>query len=179
MENLDETHFTVNMDNGCILGFRGDTVVKYVDVVAGGDAMTMVIRISRGRTSMVEAPMLIFTNGNNNYPIRGLEVTIPRVCYRTGPKDWMDQALFSQYFEEPRAYQPDLYNRTKTILVDNCTAHNITSRLAIVLAEKITTLRYLPPYAIYLCQLVDTFIISKIKDAWKRRWEAKKSKLIQ
>jgi hypothetical protein len=69
MENLDETHFTVNMDNGCTLGFRGDTVVKYADVVAGGDAMTMVIRILGGRRSMVEAPMLIFTNGNNNYPI--------------------------------------------------------------------------------------------------------------
>jgi hypothetical protein len=32
--------------------------------------MTMVIRILGGRRSMVEAPMLIFTNGNSNYPIR-------------------------------------------------------------------------------------------------------------
>jgi hypothetical protein len=126
MENLDETHVTVNMDNSRTLEFRGDMIVKYVDVVVGGDAMTMVIRISGGRRSMVEASMLIFTNGNNNYPIRSLEDTIPRVCYRTGPKGWMDHALFFQYFEEPRAYQPDLYNRTKTIWVDNCTRHNIT-----------------------------------------------------
>jgi hypothetical protein len=48
MENLDEIHFTVNMDNGRILGFRGDMVVKYANVVASGDAMTMVIRISGG-----------------------------------------------------------------------------------------------------------------------------------
>jgi hypothetical protein len=48
MENLDKIHFTVNMDNGCTLGFRGDTVVKYADVVVGGDAMTMVIRIFGG-----------------------------------------------------------------------------------------------------------------------------------
>ena len=32
VENLDETHFTVNMDNGKALGFRGDTSVKYADV---------------------------------------------------------------------------------------------------------------------------------------------------
>jgi hypothetical protein len=179
MENLDETHFTVNMDNGRTLGFRGDTVFKYADVVAGGDAMTMVIRISGDRRSMVEAPMLIFTNGNSHYPIRGLEDTIPGVCYPIGPKGWMDQGLFSQYFEEPRAYQPDLYNRTKTIWADNCTAHNITPRLAMVLAEKRTTLKYLPPCAIYLCQPADTFIISKIKDAWTKRWEAKKSELIR
>jgi hypothetical protein len=70
MENLDEIHFIVNMDNGRTLGFRGNTVVKYADVVAGGDAMIMVIRISGGHRSMVKAPMLIFTNGNNNYPIR-------------------------------------------------------------------------------------------------------------
>jgi hypothetical protein len=152
MENLDETHFTVNMDNGRTLGFRGDTVVKYADVIAGGDTMTMVIRILGGRRSMVEAPMLIFTNGSSNYPFRGLEDTIPGVCYRTGPKGWLDQALFSQYFEEPRAYQPNLYNRIKTIWVDNCMGLNITPRLAMVLAEKITTLRYLPLCATYLCQ---------------------------
>ena len=90
MKNLDETLFTVNMDNGRILGFRRDMVVKYANVVTGGDAMTMVIRISGSRRSMVEAPMLIFINGTNNYPIRGLDDTIPGVCYRTGLKGWMD-----------------------------------------------------------------------------------------
>jgi hypothetical protein len=54
MENLDETYFI------------------------------MVIRISGGHRSMVEASILIFTNGNSNCPIRGLEDTIPGVCYRTG-----------------------------------------------------------------------------------------------
>ena len=104
MENLDETHFMVNMDNGKALGFRGDTSVKYADVVAGGEAMTMVVRISGGRESSLEAHMIIFTNANSNYPIRGLEDSIPRVFYHTGPKGWMDQFIFSQYFMEPRAY---------------------------------------------------------------------------
>jgi hypothetical protein len=36
------------MDNGCTLGFRGNTIVKYADVVFGGDSMTMVVRISGG-----------------------------------------------------------------------------------------------------------------------------------
>ena len=73
----------------------------------------------------------------------------------------------------------DFYNCTKTIWVDNCTIHNIIPRLAMILAKKITTLKYLPPCATHLCQPADTFIISKIKDAWIKRWEAKKSKLIQ
>ena len=69
VENIDETHFVVNMDNGRTLGFRGDTTVKYAEVVSSGDSMTMVIRISRRRRSMIEAPMLIFTNPNSSYPI--------------------------------------------------------------------------------------------------------------
>ena len=95
IENLDEIHFTVNMDNGKALGFRGDTSVKYVDVVAGGEAMTMVVRISSGRGSNLEVPVIIFTNGNSNYLIRGLEDSISGVSYRTGPKEWIDQFIFS------------------------------------------------------------------------------------
>jgi hypothetical protein len=37
----------------------------------------------------------------------------------------------------------------------------------------------LPPCSTHLCQPADTFIISKIKDAWTKRWKAKKIELIQ
>ena len=59
IENLDKTYFTVNIDNGRALGFRSDTSVKYVDVVVGREAMTMVVRISRSRRSSLEASMII------------------------------------------------------------------------------------------------------------------------
>ena len=63
--------------------------------------------------------------------------------------------------------------------LDNCTSYSITPRLKEVLAAKRVIFKYLPPCATHLCQPVDTFIISKIKDAWTKRWEAKKSELIQ
>ena len=180
MENIDETHFVVNMNNKITLGFRGDITVSNAEVVSGGDSMTMVIRISRGRRSMIEAPMLIFTNSNRNYPICGLYDNIPGVCYRTGPKGWMDQTLFAEYFSEPRAFQFDVHGRSKVIWVDNCTGHNVTPQLSVVLEAKQIILKYLPPCSTYLCQPADTFIISKGKDAWTRRWgEAKKIDLIE
>jgi hypothetical protein len=37
----------------------------------------------------------------------------------------------------------------------------------------------LPSCSTHLCQPADTFIISKIKDAWTKHWEAKKIELIQ
>lgn len=86
MENLDETHFAVNLDNEHTLGFRGDTTVKYANIILGRDSITMVVRISRAWCSLIEAVMLIFTNENRNYPIRGLEENIVGVFYRSGPK---------------------------------------------------------------------------------------------
>ena len=86
MENLDETHFTVNMDNDKALGFWDDSSIKYANVVAGGEAMTMVVQIFEGRGSSLEAPMIIFTNGNSNYSICELEDSVPGVSYRTDPK---------------------------------------------------------------------------------------------
>ena len=176
MENVDETHFVVNLENGRTLGFKGNTTVKYTEVVSGGDSMTMVIRILGGRQSMIEAPMLIFTNLGSNYSIRVLEDNIPRVCFRTRPKGWMDQALFAEFFVESRAFQTDIYGRWIFIWVDNCTCHSITLRLTAVLEAKQSTLKYLPPCSTHLCQPVDTFIISKVKDAWTKQWEAKKNK---
>jgi hypothetical protein len=179
MENLDEMHFVVNLDNGHTLGFRGDTSVTYADVVSGGDSMTMVIRISGRGSSIIEAPMLIFTNAHRSYPIRGLKDTIPGVTYRTGPKGWMDQSIFPKYFNEPRAFQADVQQCTKVVWLDNCSSHSLTPRLTTVLTGKNTILRYLSPCSTHLCQPADTFIISKIKDAWTKRWEAKKIQLIQ
>ena len=69
IDNLDETHFVINVDNGRTLGFRGNSIVRYAEVVSGGDSMIMVVRISRGRRAMIEAPMLIFINMNGNYLI--------------------------------------------------------------------------------------------------------------
>ena len=52
-------------------------------------------------------------------------------------------------------------------------------RLVVVLATKNTIFKFMPPCSTHLCQSIDTFLISKIKDAWTRRWEAKKIELIQ
>ena len=43
MENIDETHFIVYMNNGRTLGFWGDTSIKYAKVVLSGNFITMVV----------------------------------------------------------------------------------------------------------------------------------------
>jgi hypothetical protein len=141
--------------------------------------MNLIGRDGRTDAQTTLAPMLIFTNAYRSYHIRGLEDTIPRVTYRTGPKRWMDQYIFPEYFNEFRAFQADVQQRTKVVWLDNCSSHSLTPRLTTVLTGKNTILRYLPPYSTDLCQPVDTFIISKIKNAWTKCWKAKKIQFIQ
>jgi hypothetical protein len=62
----------------------------------------------------------------------------------------MDQALFPEYFIEPRVFQPDLHGHIKVIWVDNCSSHRITPRLTTVLTKKQTVLRFLPPCCSHL-----------------------------
>ena len=169
MENIDETHFVVNMNNGRTLAFRGDITMSYVEVVSGGNSMSIVIRISGGRRSMIEVSMLIFTNSNGNYLIRGLDENILGVCYRTGPKGWMDQTLFAEYFSEPKVFQSDVHGCWKVVWMDNYTCHNMTRQLSLVLEAKQIILKYLSPCSTHLCQPANIFIISKVKDAWTRR----------
>ena len=69
IENLNEIHFVVNLDNGQTLGFSGDTVVKYVEVVSSGESVIMVVYISEGNRTTTKAPMLIFSNENRSYLI--------------------------------------------------------------------------------------------------------------
>eukprot|EP00644_Phytophthora_capsici_P005978 jgi/Phyca11/98043/e_gw1.2.1094.1 len=100
--------------------------------------------------------MMIFTNADRSYPIRGVKDNVEGVCYRTGPKGWMDKRLFREYLKEPRAQKPDRLGRKKTIFLDNCSTN-----------------------ATDLCQPADSFVIAKIKYEWRRMWNEKKIELIE
>ncbi|KAL3681117.1 hypothetical protein R1sor_024073 [Riccia sorocarpa] len=93
-ENIDKTHFVVNMDNGRTLGFRGDDHIKYADVVSGGVSMTMVVKVTRGRAGKICSPFMIFQNDNCSYPIRRVPDNIPGVSYRTTSKSFMTTDCF-------------------------------------------------------------------------------------
>lgn len=60
IENLDETNFIINFDNGESLDFRGDLCVKYADITSADEGMNVLVRISGGRKLYYENPFLIF-----------------------------------------------------------------------------------------------------------------------
>lgn len=179
VENADETHFIINMDDGRTLGFGGDQSVKYADVTSGGEGMTMLVRISGGARAMVETPFMIFKNKDSNYPIRGVEDDIPGVCYRTGPKGWIDRRVMLLWTKEKRAL-PALPNGQRRVLfLDNCAGHALTDDLKGSLVDINTEVRFFPANATDLLQPADSFVIQKIKTAWRKRWEEHKAILIR
>jgi hypothetical protein len=103
VENGDETHFCINLDNGRTLGFIGDEHVKYADVVSGGIGMTMILRITGGKNAYIRPPFMIFQNSNCSYPMRNLPDNIPCVSYRTGPRGWMYRRFMAEMLAERRA----------------------------------------------------------------------------
>lgn len=179
VENADETHFVFNMDDGRTLGFRGDNSVKYADVVSGGEAITMMVRLTGGVNARIETPMLIFKNVKRSYPIQGVPDNVPGVCYRTGPKAWMDGKVFKAWLSEPRAIKPLPFEQMRILFIDNCSGHVIDSETREELRRIRTKIRKLPPNATHLIQPADSFVIQKIKDAWRARWEEYKYSCIK
>ena len=104
VENTDETHFTINMDNGRTLGFSGESEVKYADVFSGGEGVTMMVCLNGGRDASVQNTFMVFKISSRSYPIRGVPDDIPRISYRIGPKGWMDTKIMPQWPSEKRLF---------------------------------------------------------------------------
>ncbi|KAL2650931.1 hypothetical protein R1flu_019059 [Riccia fluitans] len=72
LDNHDETHFIMNMDNGECLEFSGDDHIKYADIVSGGEGMMTVVCVTSGKNAKILSPFMILKNKACSYPIRGI-----------------------------------------------------------------------------------------------------------
>lgn len=177
--NSDETHFIIHLHNNRTLSKRGDTEIKYADVVSGDDGMTMMVTLGGGCDGHMGVPMIIFKNAFRSYPIRGLCDDIPGVTYRSTPKGFMDSALFFNWLNERRIFNPLPNGRTRVLYVDNCSAHKLTEDVKAALQRSRTELRFFPACATDLVQPADSFIIQRIKYEWRGRWDAKLMKMVK
>lgn len=180
VENIDETHFLINMSNGRTLGFSGDKDTRVMDVVSGGEGMTMMVRITGGPNATIGPPFMVFKNKDRSYPLRNCQDNVPGVSYRTSPKAFFDRELFAEYFKERRAHVRIGPARGQRVLyLDNYSGHGETVELSSALLEAQARLVFFPPNATHLVQPADSFIIAKIKEYWTAKWNEKKMDLIR
>ena len=160
VENADEMHFVIDMDNRSTLGFTGDEWVNYTDVVSEGEGMNMLVRLSGGRDAKIKPPVMVFKNKNRNYPIRGTVDNIPGVAYRTGPKGWIDTTVLPPWLRERRVMWRHPNGRKRVLFLDNCSGHNQTEGQISTLLEINTELRYFLRTRPIFCSRV-TLLLSK------------------
>lgn len=77
MENMDETHFFIDMDNRKSLSVKGNGTIRYADAISGTTGMTMIVHVTGGKSSCIGLPMMVFINPDCNYPIRNVPDNIP------------------------------------------------------------------------------------------------------
>ena len=123
--------------------------------------------------------MIIFKSQMRWHPIRGVPDNVSGVGYRSSPKGWMDGRVWHDWLCEPRAISALPSERQRVLYVDNCSSHSEGPRAAQCLREINTTMQKLPPNSTHLTQPADSFIIQKIKEVWRRRWDTYKYECIK
>lgn len=176
--NADETHFKIDTNDGKTLAMRGDEHIRFSDVVSGDDGMTMMLLLGGCPAAHMGMPFIVFKNGNSSYPIRGVADDVPGVCYRSQAKGWMDRVKFAEWLGEKRLFEKLPNGQTRVLYVDNAGGHALTEDVKIALKNSNTELRTLPKNATELCQPADSFVIQKVKTAWRSRWDKKRMEMV-
>lgn len=83
----------------------------------------------------------------------------------------MDNVVFASYFHEGPATEKSVDGRNWILYVDNCYGNRFTEEVKNSSAKANTELRKLLPISTDKVQPADQLIISKIKAAYKVRWE--------
>jgi hypothetical protein len=170
VENRDEAHFAMNIDNGKPLAVINETSIKYADVVSGGMGMTMFVRLSGGARSQLQPAFMVFQS-TGSYPIRGVDDYVPGVAYRVGKRGWMDRRVLAEYFGESRAIRPLPAAEQRLPFLHNCSSS--------ALRKIRTSIRFLPPNSTHLTKPCESLVTKKIKEKWSRRWDGDKMAMVQ
>jgi hypothetical protein len=99
VENGDETHVTINMDNGRCLAAIGDDNVTHADVVSGEPGMTHFVRLSGGATSVIMQGFVIFQSAGD-YPLEESRITFLVSRIELAP----DCKVMAEYLEKSEPF---------------------------------------------------------------------------
>ena len=149
VENMDQTDFTLNMENHKTQCFRRSNKVNYPDLVSGCDGFIMVSRL-RGEvdTKLIQL-FLIFKNRDRNYPLANLPKNIDGASYRTHPCARMDQTVFEEWLHEPPAIDRDVGSRTRHLSMDNCSGYKQTENVTCAFLSTNTEIEFIPRSAMH------------------------------
>ena len=151
--------------------FKSDEHVKYVDVVLGGDGMTMVVKVTGRAITKAIAPFKIWSQN-----IQFVKYLIIFLCvsYHSATSGFMTFEDFVLWLDERHTNLHNMYEHQKYIYVDNYVDYNTSLEAEASLLHLNAIVWSVFPNSIHLCQLSDSFVIPTIRDAWTKSWKQKK-----
>lgn len=114
VNNAGKTHLIINADNGCTLGFAGQTEVRYANVISGEEWFKMMVPLSGEENGRIETNFNVFSNKDRNGPI-----VVPNVANWSGPKHWIHTLIMSPCLMKNRMIKKLPIGRTRLQFVDN------------------------------------------------------------
>ena len=78
-------------------------------------------------------------------------------------RGWMDNRIFLQWLQEPRAICKGPDNRIRTLFLGNCSGHRLPDPVDEALKNITTSLKFSRRNAMHFCQPLDSFVIQKLK----------------
>lgn len=125
-----------------------------------------------------EIPLIVFEI-TDTPPIQGVPNTVPGVCYRSGPKGWMDTGVFEKWICEKRRMSPLSTGKESVLFADNASDHKKTGKAIAALNSSFTKLEVLPKNVSDLFQPADAFKNQKLWILWRRILAEKKLEMIR
>lgn len=169
----------IDTNDGRTLVMKRDTDVKFADVFSGNLGMKMMVLLGGCPDSYIAMPMMILQNASSSNHIKSVPDNIPGVCYRFGPNGWMYRRVFVEGLSEKTIFNFLPNNRKRVLFVDNAGSQAISDEVKNDLIRSNTEIRFLPKNFTDLCQPADSFVIQKIKAAWRRIWDEKRMHMIE
>lgn len=94
VENVDETHFLVSMDNGRSFSFLSCEEVKYADVSSGGEGMKLMVRNKGGKIPLSIRLLLFFRTRLGTIPFEVFQMMCSEFCTGMGRRDGWTRGFF-------------------------------------------------------------------------------------
>ena len=179
IENIDETHVVVDMDNGRVFDFQGSNRVTYLDVASDRDCFTICMRILGGSDAWIEKPLVIFQNPNGNHPISGVPDNVDGTMYHSSPKGWVTAQILANYFSDPSMNQPVDNSRNRTVWIDSCRIHSESPELVQPLQLSRTELKRFQLNGKSTAQPLDQLLLRAFKAEWREKMGKKRNDLVK
>lgn len=84
----------------------------------------------------------------------------------------MDRRVFSERIQEQRVIDRLLHNRKLILYMNNCGGHHLSHEVLTSMDRINTEVFFLPKDSTDLVQQTDPFIIQKVKQVWRKHWDA-------